>query len=330
MFRKYRLSLFAMIVLLVLPFLTLGATPFDGGEAYVYPIVPGTDAWKELKTHEEMIAVTQIPPDVLEHMSTRALVTTVLDYPLYGDVFAYNSRQQGFDRIAESFNGLQELLRRKDAAREVVAVYVDMDPLATESGWTLEQEGEFSHQFTYVELLLAQDELLGQLSPERRLELLELTWDKVRAKQRRSDVFGVWSLGTSALLSGKILMLDQPGLFHLESRRVRAFLKDGARPDIAALNAVFLETAEALGEEPLLLGLEKSSPKDFLSYVYTPNGSAVIVTWVTDELTSSEIAANDAYVRSLYPEATLLRSSTKKYNCHSYAWHSQSFNNHYG
>lgn len=53
--------------------------------------------------------------------------------------------------------------------------------------------------------------------------------------------------------------------------------------------------------------------------IYTPNGSAIRVTYY-NEMSSSEIAYYDNYYSELYPNATLVGSSSTTYNCHSYAW----------
>lgn len=62
-------------------------------------------------------------------------------------------------------------------------------------------------------------------------------------------------------------------------------------------------------------------------YVYTPNGTAVSVMEIGWELSPGEISYLDSYYTSQYPSATLLRSSSRKYNCHSYCWYSQSSSN---
>lgn len=83
-------------------------------EPYEYPIEPGTDEWKALKTHKEKLSVSQIPEDTLQNMTTAALLDTVLNYPLLVDVMAYNSTEMGIEIVCEQFNGLQELLNRDD------------------------------------------------------------------------------------------------------------------------------------------------------------------------------------------------------------------------
>lgn len=62
--------------------------------------------------------------------------------------------------------------------------------------------------------------------------------------------------------------------------------------------------------------------------VYTPNGSSVDVIELEDY--SQQILNDiDAEVIQTYPQATFVSSSTRKYNCHSYAWYSSSTSNHW-
>jgi len=306
-------------------------SPQDRGvdNTYVYPVVPGTDAWAQLKTHDEMIKVTQIPIDVLRDLSTQSLVETVLNYPLYGDILAYDNMQYGFNSMVSAFNGLQELLQRKDAAYELVTLYAAMDPLKIDSEWTSKQKGNYHRQFIYVEALLAQDELLSGLLPEQQLELLGLSWKKLKAKQDLAEIYGIEGLKTSLLLSGRILKFHQPQIFDSASEDLRAFLRDSSTNSLTCLNTILVETASALAEEPILIDLDTAHAKDYYTYVYTPRGSSVPVIRRTYELTQAQIDANDAWVESNYPNAILIRSSSRKYNCHSYAWYSQSSSNNY-
>lgn len=82
---------------------------------YTYPVVPGTEAWRQLDGHVEMLEACQIPEDILESLTTQALVETVLNYPLLIDMLAYNTTEAGYEAVYRNFNGLQELQERKDA-----------------------------------------------------------------------------------------------------------------------------------------------------------------------------------------------------------------------
>lgn len=100
---------------------------------YQYPIVPGTEAWENFESRPEMVAACQIPQDILERLSTDALLQTILDYPFLSEMTMFYrtseecEQELGFWHIANSFNGLQELLNRGDALS------------------TLEQYGSFHH-----------------------------------------------------------------------------------------------------------------------------------------------------------------------------------------
>lgn len=65
------------------------------------------------------------------------------------------------------------------------------------------------------------------------------------------------------------------------------------------------------------------------STVYTPNGTAVPVLRRGEELTSDEKAYMAQQVREAFPSASILGPATTNYNCHSYAWFSQSTSNPY-
>ena len=87
----------------------------DPPAAYVYPVLPGTDAWNALSSHADMLAVCQIPEDILKNLTTRELLEVVLDYPLMGDMHSYSTMELGFLRVRDQFNGLRELVGRPDA-----------------------------------------------------------------------------------------------------------------------------------------------------------------------------------------------------------------------
>lgn len=84
-------------------------------EPYEYPVVPGTPEWAGMYTYGQMVAACEIPEEILLHMTTEALVETVVTYPLATVLYEYNHVQLGYDAWVRQFNGLQELERRGDA-----------------------------------------------------------------------------------------------------------------------------------------------------------------------------------------------------------------------
>lgn len=64
--------------------------------------------------------------------------------------------------------------------------------------------------------------------------------------------------------------------------------------------------------------------------VLTPRGSSVVVITISDaEFTTQQKEQINATYRKEYPQATIVASASKKYNCHSYAWYLSSTSNRY-
>ncbi len=99
------------------------ATPvYTIDEAYVYPVLPGTDEWKALKDMSEKVAACDVPVTVLQNMTTEALAETVLTYPLLSCMLVYNSLEEGYAAVSSYFPGLAELEARPDAAAVLASV----------------------------------------------------------------------------------------------------------------------------------------------------------------------------------------------------------------
>lgn len=105
---------------------------------YEYPAQPGTEEWSALDGRSEKAEACQIPEEILENMTTEALVYTVLNYPFMIDIYAYNYYSEegdsyllAMESIATEFNGLQELKQRPDAV-EVIETIEEADHFDTE------------------------------------------------------------------------------------------------------------------------------------------------------------------------------------------------------
>lgn len=95
---------------------------------YDFPVKPGTDAWRNLNSSQEMLDVCQIPKDIIQKISTEKLVNLCLNYPLLGEMLMSNTNyQDGFNIVSSNFNGFQELFKRKNAGTELMRVYENFD-----------------------------------------------------------------------------------------------------------------------------------------------------------------------------------------------------------
>jgi hypothetical protein len=176
---------------------------------YVYPVKPGTEEWKALKTQKEKLRVCQVPEDILRNMTPDALVETCLSYPMFDvAIIAHDGRQEGFDALVQDFNGIRELLRRKDVGSSLLSRYRDFDPLAYDTSWTPVKRGYFKLSLNRLEILLSQDTILSNMDAPTRKEILSLTVEKFKAKQQHPDFYKGNALINSAFLAGRIMAHD--------------------------------------------------------------------------------------------------------------------------
>lgn len=222
--------------------------PISSNGGYEYPVMPGTEEWKALTSHEQMLQVCQIPASALRKMSTKDLILTVINYPLCGDMLAYSTPQQGFDAVKSQFNGLQQLLRRDDAGVELVAAYHELDPLAVDESWVDAQKGGYSFLFMTIETILAQDVVLSRLTESQLQELLAETLEKYETKQQHA-LYGGLSLNRTIWVMGKTLQKSGYPSFTKQvqqNTRLQSFLADGFFVDDTVLDTILLYAEEVI------------------------------------------------------------------------------------
>ena len=105
----------------------------------MYPIQLGTEEWAKLDSLDAKIAACKVDPELMNSMTTEALLETVLDYPLLPNIYAFGSAELGIGSVSGYFEGLQMLHDREDAA-ECIQKAIDAgtdDPLRMEYLQTL-------------------------------------------------------------------------------------------------------------------------------------------------------------------------------------------------
>lgn len=111
-----------MIIILVLAFSLPGAVLADkigtSEEAHVYPVLPGSEEWRTM-TLEERLVACEVSTEEVEGMTTSALVETVLNYPFLINIYAYNSIDEGIERVSSHFPALPELFSRSDGVESL-------------------------------------------------------------------------------------------------------------------------------------------------------------------------------------------------------------------
>ncbi|HAH05472.1 MAG TPA: hypothetical protein DCM05_02930 [Elusimicrobia bacterium] len=201
-----------------------------------------------MANHEEMLKACRVPEPILQKMSTAGLVETVLNYPLYGEIRVHNSPQQGFDAIAE-FSGIQELLSRKDAGSALLERYRTMDPAGFGTDSSAAQKGLYTWRFEDIEILLAQETVLANLTEAQRHYLLKEGIAKYQAKSEHKKFYGMSGKQSVAMLIGRILLREKPPAFMgcvQEDVMLQTFLSKGFLANDSTLEKILAQAQEFL------------------------------------------------------------------------------------
>lgn len=90
------------------------AEAYTISEAYIYPILPRTEAWNRMSTLDEKIAACYVDEDLMKNMTTSALLETVLNYPLLVNIYAFDTIETGIESVSSYFKGIEILKQRED------------------------------------------------------------------------------------------------------------------------------------------------------------------------------------------------------------------------
>lgn len=112
-------------------------SPYTIDTPYEYPILPGTQEWLDLGGVIARTKACQVPDEILEHMTTGALLLTALDYPFMCDIYAYNTMEMGYEAVKKHCNSLRAFEQRPDHL-DVLSRYCKAGALLSEDEKSLE------------------------------------------------------------------------------------------------------------------------------------------------------------------------------------------------
>jgi hypothetical protein len=226
----------SMALLLTL-ILTLNGLAQQINTEYDFPIKPGMPEWKKFITHSEQVNSLQIPDSILSKMETGALVKTCLNYPLLIEVTAYNNRQQGIEIIINEFNGLRELIKRKDAGTILLTHLKELKPLNFAG-----QNPPFKTRkdLMQCEILLAQENILSNISKEERILVIKDGIQKFEMMLENAS-YDHFNYDPNTFLIGKVLIKEGNKTFENEKTanpELNMFLDSGSRASSKVINAI--------------------------------------------------------------------------------------------
>ncbi|MDR1369701.1 MAG: hypothetical protein LBJ72_06200 [Dysgonamonadaceae bacterium] len=156
----------AKIFLIALCFTITGAMfAQETKDKWDFPVKPGTEEWRKLKSYEARVKACQVPEEILLSLSTNELTDICLEYPLLYDIFAFNNRNKGINKFFDNFNGIRELYKRKDAANELLNRYdLKLQQISFVEGNASDYEkGGYTISISILEMLLCFTDTQGDI-----------------------------------------------------------------------------------------------------------------------------------------------------------------------
>jgi len=185
-------------------------------DAYDFSVKPGTEKWKAFDDSREMLKACQVPEQILRKMSTAGLVKTVMNQPLFWSTIMFHTKtpdsagmQWGFNVLVSQFNGIQELLKRRDAGTELLLKYRSIPLPKKEASDT--EIGDYLFYCYSFEILFAQGYIRAGLTETQLEELRKELLAKYEIKKALKSEGGY----SRELMELNGLLPDSPKLYNI-------------------------------------------------------------------------------------------------------------------
>lgn len=195
-------------LLLCFCFYAIGCTKNDCEEVvdqvYVYPV----EAAKG-KPFEEQIEMFKIPEQTLHCLSTDALIKSCLDHPKMSLIWTMSDLQGGFDKVYAMCNGFEELFGRGDKYQKLIYLYKQLSFNQDWQSYTDLENGRYMDNIVRHELIIAQYEILNDLTTPDKIELFQLALDNQKKKYAQSQYWALVGMTTTCAILSRIMYLDK-------------------------------------------------------------------------------------------------------------------------
>jgi hypothetical protein len=154
-----------------------------------------------------------------------------MNYPFYFEHTAYDDERKGISIVINNFNGLRELGKRTDGARELMLRYKEL-PVLDKTLLSETKEGQSFLKPSYLELVLSTDEFINQLSQDELKELQHVVREKYRKEVENMEIYSLFSIKKTFLLSA--VAIDRQKDKSLSAGQqdiVRKFIENFAAPE---------------------------------------------------------------------------------------------------
>ncbi len=208
---------FILILLCILPSFVLG-------QKWDYPVKSGTDEWKKLNSNQEKVTACQIPSNVLKELTTPELLEICLKYPLINDIYAFNNIYDGLNKLKNDFNGIRELINRKDAGIIILKKYRNTNKntkLLLRNIQDIEK-GEYIILVSTLELLMSYKEIFNNIVYSKQKTIMAELWNCYNTKIQYKQYFKGIGISTNLYSRYKFLTFINPEK-HLNKTKKRGY-----------------------------------------------------------------------------------------------------------
>lgn len=288
---KKIISLFLTIAIFFTTFVNCFAvtTYYYDDTTYNYQLTPNSKEWGTYETKNEILEQIQIPSNKLYSMTTEALLDTVLNYPYILDYNVFNNMEDAFKTFYNDFNGFRELLSRKDLTEILIKKYKNSEIMSDECYALAEK--------TSIKDKMALSKCFFITSTLEFLLICDEMQNGRFTEQQRKDILEISMIKNASKIDSK--------LYSENSCLYAKYNKAKANATIQKAGGIYINSS-----------------------VLTPKKSKVPTLYNRfPELSKSEKEQLYNNLKNEYPKAKYLSEATVKYNCHSYAWYSQSPSN---
>lgn len=209
------------------------AIPYHG---YAYPIVPGTEAWKNMD-YPQRVASLQLPPDTLQNISTARLLETCLYYPFNIDIFALDDQIYSFNRVKEQFNGYAELYQRADFVQQLMNLYSGRNVALRNQMNVGYERGRYATDYCILEFMLSDAALLA--SDTQAAQIATMLFEK--KEQKIQCNYGNVNKMVIALTIGRCLQRSNAFLDY-QGTTLLSFLQSGKLTNANDIEYIFSKT----------------------------------------------------------------------------------------
>ncbi len=158
-------------------------------------------------------------------LNTEELLLITMEHPFFRSYVAHDSPFDGVGFALNGFNGFEEFKRRPDAMKALCGVYFIEDFNKIQAMTDSAAMGAYSLKWIGVELMMCNDALLSQMSPQEKTDFLKRLHSQLLVKLPYRVVFGSISDAVSAHIFDKVMRSLGTGILEsdFEPETIRPF-----------------------------------------------------------------------------------------------------------